>query len=118
MREVIISRAALVLAVALPALAIAVSVAHAGSILTQGQLNAELGTSCAAQGKTAPCITPTQMSDLVTTAVPLVSSGIAAAGTSQGTATPLAGQISDVTTVPVGAGVVLPAAVAGQLNLV
>jgi hypothetical protein len=125
MREVMINRkpapakaGALALAAAILALAIAVPVAHAGSILTQGQLNAELGTSCAAQGKTAPCITPTQMSDLVTTAVPLVSSGIAAAGTSQGTATPLAGQISDVTTVPVGAGVVLPAAVAGQLNLV
>jgi hypothetical protein len=117
-REVMINRAALALAAAIVASAIAVSVAHAGSILTQGQLIAELGTSCAAQGKTAPCITPTQMSDLVTTAVPLVSSGIAAAGASQGTATALAGQISDVTTVPAGSGVILPAAVAGQVNLV
>jgi hypothetical protein len=86
----------------------------AGSILTQGALNAELGTSCAAQGKPAPCITPAQMSDLVTTAVPLVSSGISAAGNSQGTATALTGQMNTVATVAAGAGVVLPSPVAGQ----
>jgi hypothetical protein len=118
MREVIISRAALVLAVALPALAIAVSVAHAGSILTQGQLNAELGTSCAAQGKTAPCITPVQMSDLVSSAIPGVTAFLAAAGTTQGAATALTNQITDVTTVAAGAGVSLPAAVVGQVYLV
>jgi hypothetical protein len=89
--------------------------AHAGNILTQGALNTELGTSCAAQGKPAPCITPTQMSDLVVTAVPLVNTGLAAAGSTQGTATVLTGQMNTVTTVPTGAGVVLPTPVAGQV---
>jgi hypothetical protein len=90
-------------------------VAQAGNILTQGQLNAELGTSCAAQGKAPPCITPAQMSDLVVTAVPGVSTGIAASGSSQGTATALTGQMSTITMVPAGSGVVLPAPVAGQI---
>ncbi len=92
--------------------------AHAGSILTQGQLNTELGTNCAAQGKTAPCIGPAQMSDLIATAVPAVVTGITAAGTTQGTATALTGQVNDVATVAAGTGVVLPTAVAGQTNTV
>jgi len=89
--------------------------ARAGSMLTQGQLNTELGTSCASQGKTAPCITPTQMSDLVVTAVPGVSIGITAAGSSQSTATGLTSQMNTVTTVPVGSGIILPTPVAGQV---
>ena len=91
---------------------------HAGGVLTQGQLNTELGTSCAAQGKTAPCIGPAQMSDLIATAVPAVATGISAAGTTQGTATALTGQINDVATVGAGTGVALPTAVAGQQDTV
>ena len=91
---------------------------HAGGVLTQGQLNTELGTSCAAQGKTAPCIGPAQMSDLIATAVPAVATGISAAGTTQGTATALTGQINDVATVAAGTGVALPTAVAGQQDTV
>jgi hypothetical protein len=109
----------LVLGIALVLAILAPGGAQAGSILTQSQLNTELGTSCAAQGKPAPCITPSQMSDLVLSAAPRgVSAAVVAAGATQGTATALSGQISDVTTVPAGSGVVLPAAVAGQQNLV
>ena len=89
--------------------------AHAGSVLTQSQLNAELGTSCAAQGKTAPCIAPAQMSDFITTAVPAVVTGISAAGSSQSGATGLTGQVDDVATVAQGTGVSLPSPVAGQV---
>jgi hypothetical protein len=88
--------------------------AQAGTIMTQGQLDNEIGTPCAAQGAGAPCITPTRMSDLVVTSVPLAASGIAAAGTSQGTATPLSAQMNAVTAVAPGAGVILPPPVAGQ----
>src|SRR5262249_15884763 len=77
--------------------------------------NAELGTSCASQGKPAPCIGPAQMSDLIVTAVPGVTTGIAAAGSNQGTATVLTTQINTVTMVPTGSGVVLPNPIAGQI---
>jgi hypothetical protein len=90
------------------------SAVPAGTILTQGQLNAELGTSCAAQGKQPGCITPTQMSDFIVSAIAGVGTGISAAGSNQGTATVLTNQMNTVTTVPLGAGVVLPTPVAGQ----
>jgi hypothetical protein len=104
---------------ALVAACIASAPTHAGSVLTQGQLNAELGQSCAAQGKAPPCITAAQMSDLISSAAPrLVTGSVVAAGTAQGTATALIGQTSDVTTVPAGSGVALPPAVAGQVDVV
>jgi hypothetical protein len=112
-RAVVMKRALLALLSAFLAFS-----AHAGSVLTQGALNSELGTSCAAQGKAAPCITPAQMSDLIVSAAPGAAGTVAAAGTTQGSAAALPGQINDVTTVPAGSGVILPTAVGGQVQRV
>jgi hypothetical protein len=92
--------------------------AQAGTPMTQAELNAELGTPCAKQGKKAPCIFPAQMSDLVVTSVRQVNTGLTAAGLTQATATVLTGQVNTVTTVMPGAGVMLPSLPAGQVAII
>jgi hypothetical protein len=89
--------------------------ASAGSILTNAQLQAEMGQTCVQQGKPSPCVGPAQFSDLIASGgVGQVNGAVTAAGTTQGTATPLNVQINDVTSVPPGSGVVLPIPVVGQ----
>jgi hypothetical protein len=89
--------------------------ARAKTIPTQRQLDAEPGTACAAQGKAAACIRPARISDPASTMVASVDTGIAAAGSSQATATALTSQISIVTSVAAGTGVVLPTPVVGEV---
>jgi hypothetical protein len=93
--------------------------AWAGSILTNAQLQAEMGQTCVQQGKPSPCVGPAQFSDLIASAAPgAVNAAVTAAGTTQGTATPLNVQINDVTSVLAGSGVMLPVPVVGQPNFV
>jgi hypothetical protein len=96
-----------------------VGTAWAGNILTNAQLQAEMGQTCVQQGKPSPCIGPVQFSDLIASASPgQVNGSVVAGGTTQATATPITVQINDVTSAPLGSGVVLPTPVVGQYNFV